>query len=100
MRYMMILLVVALGSTAANAHPGRTASDGCHYCRTNCSSWGVPQNQRHCHYKADPPSLEEGLLKVSTPSTERGVSPQHSHSDGHSHSHQHSDSARDAAGSH
>lgn len=31
------------------AHPGRTASDGCHYCRTNCDSWGVPWNQRHCN---------------------------------------------------
>ena len=31
------------------AHPGNTASDGCHYCRTNCTSWGVPWNQRHCH---------------------------------------------------
>jgi hypothetical protein len=31
------------------AHPGRTASDGCHYCRTNCDSWGVPWNTRHCH---------------------------------------------------
>ena len=33
----------------ASAHPGRTAADGCHYCRTNCSSWGVPWNERHCH---------------------------------------------------
>ncbi len=31
------------------AHPGNTASDGCHYCRTNCTSWGVAWNQRHCH---------------------------------------------------
>lgn len=31
------------------AHPGNTASDGCHYCRTNCDKWGVPWNQRHCH---------------------------------------------------
>lgn len=31
------------------AHPGNTASDGCHYCRTNCDSWGVPWNERHCH---------------------------------------------------
>lgn len=31
------------------AHPGRTASDGCHYCRTNCDSWGVAWNERHCH---------------------------------------------------
>ncbi len=33
----------------AQAHPGRTASDGCHYCRTNCSSWGVAWDERHCH---------------------------------------------------
>lgn len=31
------------------AHPGRTAADGCHYCRTNCDKWGVPWNERHCH---------------------------------------------------
>ncbi|MDD2224701.1 MAG: hypothetical protein PHP97_00865 [Candidatus Shapirobacteria bacterium] len=31
------------------AHPGNTASDGCHYCRTNCDRWGVPWNERHCH---------------------------------------------------
>jgi len=31
------------------AHSGRTASDGCHYCRTNCSSYGVGYNERHCH---------------------------------------------------
>lgn len=31
------------------AHPGNTASDGCHYCRTNCDRWGVPWNARHCH---------------------------------------------------
>jgi len=31
------------------AHPGNTASDGCHYCRTNCSSWGETWNARHCH---------------------------------------------------
>lgn len=31
------------------AHPGNTAADGCHYCRTNCSKWGVPEGERHCH---------------------------------------------------
>lgn len=31
------------------AHPGNTAADGCHYCRTNCDKWGVPWNERHCH---------------------------------------------------
>ncbi len=32
-----------------SAHPGNTAADGCHYCRTNCDKWGVPWNERHCH---------------------------------------------------
>lgn len=36
-------------ATIVSAHPGNTASDGCHYCRTNCDRWGVPWNVRHCH---------------------------------------------------
>ncbi len=31
------------------AHPGRTSSDGCHFCRTNCNSWGYTYNTRHGH---------------------------------------------------
>lgn len=42
-------LLITITSTTISAHPGRTASDGCHYCRTNCAYWGVPQDQRHCH---------------------------------------------------
>ena len=56
-RYALLILLgtaVALygmfGVTPVTlAHPGRTASDGCHYCRTNCSSWGVAWDTRHCH---------------------------------------------------
>jgi hypothetical protein len=44
-----VLLAVFLSSGAVFAHPGRTAADGCHYCRTNCDKWGVAWNQRHCH---------------------------------------------------
>ena len=43
------IAVLILLSNASFAHPGRTASDGCHYCRTNCTEWGVPWNVRHCH---------------------------------------------------
>ena len=51
----LILLIVTLGSSSALlAHPGRTASDGCHYCRTNCDKWGVPWGERHCHHRAEP----------------------------------------------
>lgn len=36
-------------TSVAFAHPGRTAADGCHYCRTNCDRWGEAWDQRHCH---------------------------------------------------
>jgi hypothetical protein len=87
MRIFGILLLLALSSTLAQAHPGRTASDGCHYCRTNCSSWGVPNNQRHCHYKAEPQNLEEGLLKVSSPAQDYNSRAENSHVEGRTHIH-------------
>src|SRR5918992_2716369 len=31
------------------AHPGKTAADGCHYFRTNCDAYGFPWDERHCH---------------------------------------------------
>ena len=43
-----VLLLIATAATVA-AHPGRTAADGCHYCRTNCAKWNVAANKRHCH---------------------------------------------------
>lgn len=45
---MLILLFVSSPQIAL-AHPGRTASDGCHFCRTNCDKWGEVWNARHCH---------------------------------------------------
>jgi micrococcal nuclease len=71
-----ILLVIALFLLSALsffelalAHPGRTASDGCHYCRTNCDKWSVPWNQRHCHNGGTqppplPPSLPDPEKKI------------------------------------
>jgi hypothetical protein len=57
------------------AHPGRTASDGCHYCRTNCDSWGVSWNQRHCHggYVA-PVATSQPILTI-TPKPTRVPTP-------------------------
>jgi hypothetical protein len=51
---LVTFLLIIISSV--QAHPGNTASDGCHYCRTNCSSWGVPWNQKHCHntYRPQP----------------------------------------------
>jgi micrococcal nuclease len=44
----LLLLLPFLLFQIVSAHPGRTASDGCHYCRSNCDSWGVAWNERHC----------------------------------------------------
>lgn len=61
----VILLAVFLMPNIVVAHPGNTAADGCHYCRTNCDKWGVPWNERHCH----------GSVKSTpSPSTPRIVS--------------------------
>ena len=43
------VLLLLLAAAAALAHPGRTAADGCHYCRSNCAKWNVKADARHCH---------------------------------------------------
>jgi len=47
----LLFNVTFLIFTAPNiaAHPGNTASDGCHFCRTNCGTWGYTYNTRHGH---------------------------------------------------
>lgn len=45
----LLMFFFVLFTATVEAHPGRTAADGCHYCRTNCDEWGVPWNARHCH---------------------------------------------------
>jgi len=73
---IILLLLLSAFITVASAHPGRTASDGCHYCRTNCGSWGVPWNERHCHgrLKDDP---VENLMDASVVPEEALVSVDH-----------------------
>jgi hypothetical protein len=44
-----LIIVLLPLSALTEAHPGGTASDGCHYCRTNCESWGEIKGARHCH---------------------------------------------------
>ena len=47
--FAFLMIGALLCSLSVYAHPGGTASDGCHYCRTNCDAWGVPWDERHCH---------------------------------------------------
>jgi hypothetical protein len=52
MKTYLAISMVGIGllvSLPVLAHPGNTASDGSHYCRTNCDYWGVPWNERHFH---------------------------------------------------
>lgn len=62
-----ILLVGLLISVPVFAHPGNTAADGCHYCRTNCDKWGVPWNERHCHNSYTPEPAPSPLPEYVPP---------------------------------
>jgi beta-lactamase superfamily II metal-dependent hydrolase len=44
---MSFLLILV--PTLTSAHPGRTDSNGGHYCRTNCSKWGLKNGEYHYH---------------------------------------------------
>ena len=47
---LIIVITISFSfSKESYAHPGATAADGCHYCRTNCDKYGVAWNERHCH---------------------------------------------------
>ncbi len=54
-RVILVLVILLLFPAFVSAYPGRTAADGCHYCRTNCDKWGVPWNKRHCHSRESEP---------------------------------------------
>lgn len=45
----ILTVVLSVTPTITLAHPGNTAGDGCHYCRTNCDYWGEEWDVRHCH---------------------------------------------------
>lgn len=47
--YLSILALFFVIPFIGSAHPGNTASDGMHYCWTNCASWGEVYGQRHSH---------------------------------------------------
>ena len=52
-RLMLSLFMVLLFPPLIFAHPGRTDSNGCHVCRSNCAKWDVEKGVKHCHQKND-----------------------------------------------
>ena len=72
----LVLLALAFTVSQAVAHPGNTAADGCHYCRTNCAEWGKLEGQRHCHQARQPRRGSELPPLGAWGSRGRGASPQ------------------------
>jgi hypothetical protein len=55
--FLVLCVLLAAGGHAvtAQAHPGRTDSNGCHVCRTNCTEvWGIPYGFYHRHNPVRP----------------------------------------------
>lgn len=50
---LIMIMIVVLSPLYVEAHPGRTDSNGCHTCRTNCAKWGLSYGQYHCHRKTN-----------------------------------------------
>jgi len=74
-KYLFVSSILVLTTfQSVNSHPGRTASDGCHYCRTNCSYWGVPWNERHCHGNLKDEN-KDSIIHSHSPSTHTHDSP-------------------------
>jgi hypothetical protein len=46
---LFLSIILILVPTLASAHPGRTDSNGGHYCRTNCAKWGLKTGEYHYH---------------------------------------------------
>lgn len=45
----IVAMVFIVPMELVSAHPGNTASDGGHYCWSNCASWGEVYGERHFH---------------------------------------------------
>jgi hypothetical protein len=61
-KLILVLATLLLLPAFVSAHPGRTASDGCNYCRSNCEKWGVPRGEKHCHNRESEP-LQISVIK-------------------------------------
>lgn len=48
-KLIIILFLLLICPNNVFAHPGRTDSNGCHTCRSNCEAWGLHTGEYHCH---------------------------------------------------
>lgn len=69
MRKVVIFIIITIFTLTLNnvyAHPGRTDSNGCHTCRTNCESWGLSPGEYHCHNSKTTNSTSKATNKTIT----------------------------------
>ena len=65
--------VILFNPNVVLAHPGRTDSNGCHKCNTNCAKWGLDTGEYHCHNGNTDGNLlsddssSDGDFTISTP---------------------------------
>ena len=49
LRSALLAIVFLAAAASGHTHPGGRASDGCHFCRSNCEKWDLEKDERHCH---------------------------------------------------
>jgi hypothetical protein len=47
--FILITFLLVINWNTAFSHPGGLNGEGCHTCRTNCSSHGLNDGEYHCH---------------------------------------------------
>ena len=57
--WLFTALLVLFPVAPSWGHPGNTAADGCHFCRTNCAQWGEVAGTRHCHEERQPSRVRQ-----------------------------------------
>ncbi len=67
-----MIILLSTPTTLVKAHPGRTDSNGCHTCRTNCDKWGLSTGEYHCH-NGDDTTTENQTNLISDDSTQPQV---------------------------
>lgn len=63
---LIMIMIVVLSPLYVEAHPGRTDSNGCHTCRTNCAKWGLRYGQYHCHGRKNSSTSSSNTNKTTT----------------------------------
>lgn len=70
-KIILLIMIFSLFLATTYAHPGRTDSSGCHYCRTNCAKYGLETGEYHCHNSPKSTSTTSPTPTPANVSTDR-----------------------------